>query len=84
MIKTASGQSQSAVFEYVDPTIAEGVVNGMNKLDIAGNKLAVQRVPISSAAMLLKPSTVAATVPTPTTPTANSNVEGRELTFGSY
>ena len=28
----------------------------MNKLDIAGNKLAVQRVPQSSAALLLKPS----------------------------
>ena len=28
----------------------------MNKLDIAGNKLSLSRVPTSSAAMLLKPS----------------------------
>ena len=36
--------------------ITDGVVAGMNKLDIAGNKLSLSRVPTSSAAMLLKPS----------------------------
>ena len=38
------------------PAITDGVVAGMNKLDIAGNKLSLSRVPTSSAAMLLKPS----------------------------
>lgn len=56
LIKTPAGQAQSAVFEFVNPDVTDGVVSGMNKLDIAGNKLSVQRVPLSSAAVLLKPT----------------------------
>lgn len=49
------GNEQSAVFEYKDPDLTESVVAGMNNLDLAGNKISVQRVPISSANVLLKP-----------------------------
>ena len=44
------------VYNMFLPAITDGVVAGMNKLDIAGNKLSLSRVPTSSAAMLLKPS----------------------------
>lgn len=68
MIKTV-GESQSAVFEYVNPDITDGVVSGMNKLDIAGSRLSVQRIPQSSASLLLKPSTSS-----PNRPTDNASV----------
>lgn len=46
------------MLEYVNssPEVADAVVQGMNRLEIAGNKLSVQRVPQSSAALLLKPT----------------------------
>jgi splicing factor U2AF 65 kDa subunit len=53
LIKT-TGDTLSAVFEFVNGDLSEMVVQGMNKIDIAGNKLSVQRVPHSSAAALLK------------------------------
>jgi len=56
-IKTAGGQSQSAVLEYENPDLTDGVIGGMNNLDIAGQKLSVQRVPASSAAVLLQSTT---------------------------
>lgn len=72
VIKAAGGQSQTAIFEYIDSSITDGVVAGMNKLDLAGSKLAVQRVPLSSAAMLLKPSASPNTNILPTSPTSAS------------
>lgn len=48
-------QGQSAVFEYVQSSIADAVVSGMNNLDVIGQKLSVQKVPQSSAIVLLKP-----------------------------
>lgn len=53
MIKSTA--SQSAVFEYTQAEITDAVVSGMNNIDIAGNRLSVQRVPESSASVLLKP-----------------------------
>ncbi len=55
IIKTGGNQGQSAVFEYVQSSIADAVVSGMNNLDVIGQKLSVQKVPQSSAAVLLKP-----------------------------
>lgn len=55
LIKTSVGQGQSAVFEFVDNKAADSVISGMNNLNLAGHKLSVQRVPISSAAVLLRP-----------------------------
>lgn len=49
------GQPQSAALEYANPAITDSVVSGMNGLDIAGHKLSIQRVPMSSAAVLLPP-----------------------------
>ena len=71
VIKAASGQTQSAVFEYVNQALTDGVVGGMNNLDIADHKISVQRIPASSAAVLLQPTAVSvpATVAAPT-PTA--------------
>lgn len=70
VIKAASGQTQSAVFEYVNQALTDGVVGGMNNLDIADHKISVQRIPASSAALLLQPTAVsvpaAATAPTST------------------
>jgi splicing factor U2AF subunit len=56
VIKTTSGAAQSAVFEYVNHALTDGVVAGMNNLDIAGQKLSVQRIPASSASVLLQPT----------------------------
>ena len=50
------------MFEYENSELADVVVSGMNKLDIAGCKLSVQRIPQSSAALLLKPSPSVATI----------------------
>lgn len=55
IIKTG-GQNQSAVLEYKNPEIIDGVIAGMNNIDIAGSRLTVQRVPESSASVLLKPT----------------------------
>jgi len=55
IIKTVGNQGQSAVFEYVQSSIADAVVSGMNNLDVIGQKLSVQKVPQSSAIVLLKP-----------------------------
>jgi splicing factor U2AF subunit len=63
IIRTTTGQTQSAVFEYTNPALTDGVVTGMNNLDIAGQKLSVQRIPQSSAAVLLQPN--AAVPPAP-------------------
>jgi splicing factor U2AF subunit len=59
LIKTAGGATQSAAFEFLNPELTDGVVAGMDKLDIAGQKLSVQRVPMSSASILLKPASTA-------------------------
>ena len=56
VIKTPSGSTQSAVLEYVNPALTEGVIGGMNGLDIADHKLSVLRIPASSAAVLLQPT----------------------------
>lgn len=58
LIKAPTGSSQSAVFEYVNHDLTDHVVDGMNKLDLGGTKLSVQRVPMSSASLLLKPTVV--------------------------
>lgn len=67
VIKTAGGQTQSAVFEYVNSSVTDGVVAGMNKLEIADHRLAVQRISSSSAAVLLQPTSVAAALPAAST-----------------
>jgi splicing factor U2AF subunit len=54
----SAGATQSAVFEYdstVSLDIIDSVISGMNGLDLGGNKITVSRVPLSSAAILLKP-----------------------------
>ena len=56
MIAIAYIELKVIVYNMFLPAITDGVVAGMNKLDIAGNKLSLSRVPTSSAAMLLKPS----------------------------
>lgn len=70
VIKAASGQTQSAVFEYTNQALTDGVVGGMNNLDIADHKISVQRIPASSAALLMQPTAVsvpaAAATPTAT------------------
>lgn len=58
-----AGATQSAVFEYVDSALTDGVVGGMNGLEIADHKLSVQRIPASSAAVLLQPSAAAPAPP---------------------
>jgi len=68
VIKASSGATQSAVFEYVNQALTDGVVGGMNNLDIADHRLSVQRIPASSAAVLLQPtaaSIAAAATPAP-------------------
>jgi len=60
VIKTAGGQTQSAVFEYVNSSVTDGVVAGMNKLEIAEHRIVVQRIASSSAAVLLQPTLAAA------------------------
>lgn len=61
LIKSSTNNTQSAVLEYVNPAITDGVVNGMNKLDLADHKLSVQRVPVSSVSLLLKPASITLT-----------------------
>jgi len=56
IIRTTGGQNQSAVFEYKNPDITDAVIAGLNYIDIAGNRLTVQRIPESSASVLLKPT----------------------------
>jgi splicing factor U2AF 65 kDa subunit len=53
-IKTPT--SLSAVFEYVEAAAADGVIAGLDQLEIADNKLTVQRVPAHAAALLLQPT----------------------------
>ena len=62
MIKTGSSNTQSVVFEYTETSAADGAITGLNNLDIAGFKLAAQRVPLHAAAVLLQPAQVPATV----------------------
>lgn len=62
MIMTST--SCSAVLEYLDPSITTEAIGNLGKLDIAGLKLSVHRVPASSAAMLLQPTSA----PLPPTP----------------
>lgn len=73
VIKTAGGQTQSAVFEYVNSLVTDGVVAGMNKLEIADHRLAVQRISSTSAAVLLQPTTTVAPLP-PATSAASPTV----------
>lgn len=65
VIKTLNGQTKSAVLEYVDPSVTDAVVQGMNKLEIADLKLSVTRIPQSSAKLLLTPA-VQPAAPSPT------------------
>lgn len=65
--------SQSAVFEYVQSSVADVVVEGMNGVEIGGSKISVTKVPLSSASVLLRPTQqVPVTVPTPTNAAATS------------
>lgn len=73
VIKTPGGQTQSAVFEYVNSLVTDGVVAGMNKLEIADHRLAVQRIPSSSAAVLLQPTTTTTTTAVVAPPPAASS-----------
>ena len=65
LIKSA-GISQSAVLEYTNSTVTDEAILGLNKLEIADFKLAVQRVPIESAAILLQPSSTSINAATAT------------------
>ena len=62
-IKTSSGTTQAAVFEYEDSTSADGAVSGLDKLEIADHKLSVHRVPPHAAALLLLPSVMPVIAP---------------------
>jgi hypothetical protein len=62
-IKTSSGTTQAAVFEYEDPNAAEGAIGGLDKLEIADHRLSVTRVPAHAAGLLLQPKEVARFVP---------------------
>jgi hypothetical protein len=50
----------------------DGVVAGMNKLDLADCKLNVQRIPASSAAVLLKPTAAPAMIPSALSSSSNN------------
>ena len=65
LIKSA-GISQSAVLEYSNSAVTDEAILGLNKLEIADFKLAVQRVPIESAAILLQPSSTSINAATAT------------------
>ena len=65
LIKSA-GLSQSAVLEYTNNSVTDEAILGLNKLEIADFKLAVQRVPIESAAILLQPSSTSVNAATAT------------------
>ena len=76
LIRASGGQSQSAVFEYSDSSSTETSLLGLSKIDIAGFKLSVQRVPAATAAVLLQPTAV----PTPAPPTATTATAASILT----
>ena len=65
LIKSA-GLSQSAVLEYTNSAVTDEAILGLNKLEIADFKLAVQRVPLESAAILLQPSSTSVNAATAT------------------
>jgi splicing factor U2AF subunit len=56
LIKSPDGTSQTAALEYVDTTVTETALSGLNKLEIAEYKLSVQRIPEATAKLLLKPA----------------------------
>lgn len=77
LIKTTIGSSagtQAAVFEYEQSELAESVVGGMNGLDVGGLKLLVVRIPVSSAAVLLRPKQAPPAVVGATEPAAKTAV----------
>ena len=47
-----------AVFEYINKAAADGVVAGLDGLEIGDNKLQVTRVPLHAAALLLQDTKV--------------------------
>lgn len=59
VIKTG-GTTQSAVFEYQDTSVTETALATIPKVEFAGNKLSVQRVPAHTASILLQPTTIPA------------------------
>lgn len=73
-IKTSSGTTQSAVFEYADSAAADGAVTGLDRLEIADHKLSVQRVPPHAVALLLQPSTTPSAPARPPPPAAKDKL----------
>lgn len=57
VVRNENGATKSAVMEFVFSAVVDGVITGLNALDIAGRKLAVMRIPTSSAELLLQPAT---------------------------
>jgi splicing factor U2AF subunit len=62
-IRTPGSQAQSAVVEYVESAVTDIAIGSLGKIDIAGFKLTVQRVPASTASLLLQPTAVKASPP---------------------
>ena len=56
-VNTGSSSGGAAVLEYVDKTLTDEAVKGLNGLQLGESKLSVQRVPAQMAAMLLVPPT---------------------------
>ncbi|CAE7782274.1 U2af50 [Symbiodinium microadriaticum] len=77
-IKVNAGSSSggAAVLEYVDKTLTDEAVKGLNGLQLGGSKLSVQRVPAQMAAMLLVP-------PTPSSSGAGGTGVGSVVSAGS-
>jgi splicing factor U2AF subunit len=70
VIQTPGSQTQSCVLEYVESTVTDLAIASLSKIDIAGFKLNVQRVPASTASLLLQP-TVKPAVSTSSAPAAS-------------
>jgi len=55
-IKSSSGSSQTAVFEYVDHSLTDSAVIGLSNIELFGKKLMIQKVPEQAAKLLLQPT----------------------------
>jgi splicing factor U2AF subunit len=66
------GSGGAAVLEYVDPTVGESAIAGLNGLPVGDKQLSVQKVPMNMAALLLKP----ARPPAPPAPVAGNAIGG--------
>ena len=56
MIPSSVNSTQSAVLEYVDPSVTDPAMAGLGTIDILGNRLMVQKLPLHAAQLLLQPA----------------------------